>query len=35
VDLSTPEPVERAFAILARTVDRLDLLLGKRSGKPS
>ena len=33
VDLSTPEPVERAFAILARTVDRLDLLLGKRSGK--
>jgi len=35
VDLSTPEPVERAFAILARTVDRLDLLLAKRSGKPS
>jgi oligoendopeptidase F len=35
VDLSTPEPVERAFAILARTVDRLDLLLGGRSGQPS
>ncbi len=35
VDLASSEPVERAFAILARTVDRLDLLLSKRSGKPS
>ncbi len=35
VDLGSPEPVERAFGVLARTVDRLERLLGERSGKPS
>ncbi len=30
VDLSTPEPVERAFAVLARMVDRLEGLLQGR-----
>ncbi|MGH7419567.1 MAG: M3 family metallopeptidase, partial [Candidatus Rokuibacteriota bacterium] len=31
VDLSSPEPVERAFEVLSRLVDRLDrLLTGRR-----
>jgi oligoendopeptidase F len=29
IDMNTPEPVERAFAVLTRMIDRLDELVGK------
>jgi len=28
IDMNTPEPVERAFAVLTRMIDRLDELVG-------
>jgi oligoendopeptidase F len=31
VDMTTPEPVNRAFAVLAQTVDRLEEIVGQRS----